>query len=39
MAATFFDIPPVELLSLKLAADRGLGRFDLEKLRIEKRTV
>ncbi len=39
MAATFFDIPPVELLSLKLAADRGLGRLDLEKLRIEKRTV
>jgi uncharacterized protein (DUF362 family) len=39
MAATFFDIPPSDLLYLKLASSRGLGRIDLEKLRIEKRTV
>jgi len=39
MGATFFEIPPRELPFLKIAADRGLGRFDLEKLKIEKRTV
>jgi len=39
MGASFFDIPPAELPFLVLAAKRGLGRTDLEKLRIEKRTV
>ncbi|MCJ7611657.1 MAG: DUF362 domain-containing protein [Candidatus Aminicenantes bacterium] len=39
MGATFFEIPPQELLFLRLAADKGFGRIDLEKLRIEKRTV
>jgi len=39
MGATFLDIPPGELPYLKFAVDRGLGRIDLEKLAIEKRTV
>jgi uncharacterized protein (DUF362 family) len=39
MGATFLDIPPAELPYLKFAAARGLGRIDLEKLAIEKRTV
>jgi uncharacterized protein (DUF362 family) len=39
LGASFFDIPPAELPFLDLAAKRGLGRIDLEKLRIEKRTV
>lgn len=39
MGATFFDIAPADLPYLKLASDRGLGRIDLEKLRLEKRTV
>ncbi len=39
MGATFFDIPPGDLPFLRIAADKGLGRIDLEKLRIEKRTV
>jgi len=37
--ATFFDFKPQELLFLQLAASRGLGKLDLEKVRIEKRTV
>jgi uncharacterized protein (DUF362 family) len=37
--ATLFGIKPEELPFLKLAADRKEGRLDLEKLRIEKRTV
>lgn len=37
--ATFFDLKPAELLFLKLAQDRGLGKFELEKVRIEKRKV
>jgi len=37
--ATFFDLKPAELLFLKLARDRGLGKSDLEKVRIEKRKV
>ncbi|MDD8020248.1 MAG: DUF362 domain-containing protein [Acidobacteriota bacterium] len=37
--ATFFDYEPRELLFLQLAAARGLGKFELEKVRIEKRTV
>jgi len=39
MGASFFEIPPQELLFIRLAAERGLGRMDWEKLRIEKRTV
>ena len=39
VGATFFEIPPADLLYLKLAAQRGLGRIDLEKMAIEKRTV
>jgi uncharacterized protein (DUF362 family) len=39
MGVTFFDIPPAELPFLKIAADRGFGRIDLERLRIEKRTI
>ena len=39
VGATFFDIAPADLLYLKLAARRGLGRIDLEKLALEKRTV
>ena len=39
LGATFFDIKPEELPFLKLASERGVGRIDLEKLKIEKRTV
>ncbi len=39
MGATFFDLAPADLVFLKLAASRGLGRIDLEKMAIEKRTV
>jgi uncharacterized protein (DUF362 family) len=39
MGATFFDIRPQELLYLKLAQERGLGKFELEKLRVEKRKI
>jgi uncharacterized protein (DUF362 family) len=39
LGASFFDIKPQELLYLRLAQERGLGKFELEKLRIEKRTV
>ncbi len=39
MGASFFDIPPADLPYLKMAAQRGLGRIDLEKMAIEKRTV
>ena len=39
MGATFFDIPPQELLYLKLAQERGLGKFELEKLKIERRKI
>jgi uncharacterized protein (DUF362 family) len=37
--ASFFDIPPAELVYIKLASQKGLGRMDWEKLRVEKRTV
>ncbi|OGD12352.1 MAG: cytoplasmic protein [Candidatus Aminicenantes bacterium RBG_13_62_12] len=37
--ATLFGIKPEELPFLKIAADRKLGRLDLERLRIEKRTI
>jgi uncharacterized protein (DUF362 family) len=39
MGATFFEIRPQELLYLKLAQERGLGRFELERVRIEKRKI
>jgi uncharacterized protein (DUF362 family) len=39
LGASFFEIPPSELPFLVLAAKRKLGRIDLEKMRIEKRTV
>ena len=39
LGATFFDIKPEELPYLQLASERGIGRIDLEKLRIEKRTI
>ncbi|HRD01469.1 MAG TPA: DUF362 domain-containing protein [Candidatus Saccharicenans sp.] len=37
--ATFFDFKPQELLFLQLASARGLGKLELEKVRIEKKTV
>jgi uncharacterized protein (DUF362 family) len=37
--ASFFDIPPAELVYVKLANQKGLGRMDWEKLRVEKRTI
>ena len=39
MGATFFDIVPADLPLLKFAVERKLGRIDLEKLVLEKRTV
>jgi len=39
LGATFFNIPPAELLFLKLASQKGFGEINLEKLRIEKRTI
>jgi uncharacterized protein (DUF362 family) len=39
MGATFFDIQPEELPFLKLASERGIGRIDLENLKVEKRTI
>jgi uncharacterized protein (DUF362 family) len=39
MGASFLEIPPQELLYLRLGKEKGLGEFQLEKLRIEKRTV
>jgi uncharacterized protein (DUF362 family) len=39
LGATFFDIKPEELPFLQLASERGIGRIDLEKLKIEKRTI
>ena len=39
MGATFLEIKPEELRYLQLANDRGLGEINLEKLKIEKRTV
>jgi uncharacterized protein (DUF362 family) len=38
-AATFFEIDPQDLPFLRIAHQKGLGQIDLEKLRIEKRTV
>ncbi len=39
VGATFFDIKPEDLTYLQLASERGIGRIDLEKLKIEKRTI
>jgi len=39
MGASFLEIPPQELPYLRLGKEKGLGEFQLEKLRIEKRTV
>jgi uncharacterized protein (DUF362 family) len=39
MGASFLEIPPQELLFLRLGKEKGLGEFQLGKLRIEKRTV
>lgn len=38
-AATFFDIAPQDLPFLRIAHQKGFGEIDLEKLKIEKRTV
>jgi uncharacterized protein (DUF362 family) len=37
--ASFFDIQPQDLPYLQIAYQKGLGEINLEKLRIEKRTV
>jgi uncharacterized protein (DUF362 family) len=37
--ATFFNIDPAELRFLQLAKNRGLGEFQLDKVRIEKRAI
>ena len=39
MGASFLEIPPQELPYLRLGKEKGLGEFQLEKLRIEKRTI
>ncbi len=39
LGATFFGINPQELPYLKMARKRGLGENNLEKIRVEKRTV
>ncbi len=39
LGATFFNIKPQELPYLEIARRRGLGEIDLEKIRLEKRTV
>jgi uncharacterized protein (DUF362 family) len=39
VGAGFFDLKPEDLAYLPLANKRGLGQIDLEKLRLEKRTV
>lgn len=39
MGAKFFDLGPKDLLFLRLAHERGLGRIDLEGLQIEKRKI
>jgi len=39
MGTTFFDIKPEEMRFLQLAIERGLGIINLEKLKIEKRTL
>lgn len=39
LGASFFDLQPSDLPYLALAQKRGLGQADLEKIRVEKRTV
>ena len=39
VGAGFADVAPEELAYIPLAKARGLGQFDLEKLRVEKRTI
>ncbi len=39
IGATFFNIKPQELRYLQLAHKRGFGEIQLEKLKIEKRTI
>ena len=39
IGAKFFDLGPKDLLFLRLAHERGLGRIDLEGLPIEKRKI
>jgi uncharacterized protein (DUF362 family) len=39
LGATFFEIKPEELPYLQLASERGIGSIDLEKLKIEKRSI
>jgi len=39
LGATFFEIKPEELPYLRLASEKGIGRIDLETLKIEKRTI
>jgi uncharacterized protein (DUF362 family) len=39
MAASLFGVEPRELPYLELARERGLGEFDLGKVRIEKRKI
>jgi uncharacterized protein (DUF362 family) len=39
MAASFFGVAPRELPYLGFARDRGLGEFQLEKVRLEKRKI
>jgi len=39
VGAGFFDMKPEEMAYIPLAHARGLGQIDLEKLRVEKRTV
>ena len=39
LGASFFGVRPEELLYLRLAQERGIGTFQLEKLRVEKRTI
>jgi len=39
LGASFFDLEPGDLPYLGLAQKRGLGQADLEKIRVEKRTV
>jgi uncharacterized protein (DUF362 family) len=39
MGATFFNVAPRELPYLGLARERGLGEFDLGKVRLEKRKI
>jgi hypothetical protein len=39
MGASLFPVEPRELPYLGLARERGLGEFDLGKVRLEKRKI